>query len=55
MINLHSVLLNVSAEIHDLFHVSSLKMAFIDFLSSQITDNEQFSKKYEIEKIIRKK
>ena len=62
MINFYSVLLHVFAEVHDVFHVNLLKLTFIDFLSNQTTNDEQFSeiivnneKKYEIKNIIQKK
>ena len=62
MKNFYFIWLNVFAEIHNVFHMNLLKLVFIDFLSNQMTNDEQSSeiivnneKKYEIKNIIWKK
>ena len=62
MINFYFVWLNIFAEIYNVFYVNLLKLAFTDFLSNQLTDDERLSqiiindeKKYKIKNIIWKK
>ena len=44
MINLYFIQLNVFAKILNVFYMNLLKLMFIDFLSKQITNDEQFLK-----------
>ena len=43
IINFYLIQMNVFTRIHDVFHVNLLKLMFIDFLSNQMTDDEQSS------------